>query len=107
MLLSGIDSLIFYFLCLDAKKQSFEMTVMIVTFFNASGIDSGNFLDAHLRSEILPPNYVTSAIASTSTNSVPALARQSAPFPTLLDRAISSTELKLTKILVSFGQFCI
>jgi hypothetical protein len=34
------------------------MTVMIVTFFNASGIDFGNFLNAHLRSTILSPNYV-------------------------------------------------
>ncbi len=33
---------------------------MIVTFFNASGIDFGNFLNAHLKSQILPPNYLTS-----------------------------------------------
>ena len=33
---------------------------MIVTFFNASGIDFGNFLNAHLKSKILSPNYVTS-----------------------------------------------
>ena len=36
------------------------MTLMIVTFFNASGIDFGNFLNAHLESKILSPNYVTS-----------------------------------------------
>jgi hypothetical protein len=37
------------------------MTVMIVTFFNASGIDFGNFLNAHLKSKIVSPNYVISA----------------------------------------------
>jgi hypothetical protein len=36
------------------------MTVMIVTFFNASGIDFGNFLNAHLRFKRLSPNYVIS-----------------------------------------------
>ncbi len=35
---------------------------MIVIFFNASGIDFGNFLNAHLKSKILSPNYVTSTI---------------------------------------------
>jgi hypothetical protein len=35
------------------------MTVMTVTFFNASGIDFRNFLNAHLRSKMLFPNYVT------------------------------------------------
>jgi len=39
------------------------MTVMIVTFFNASGIDFGNFLNAHLGSKKLSPNYVKSTIA--------------------------------------------
>ncbi len=33
---------------------------MIVTFFNASGIDFGNFLNAHLGSKKLSPNYATS-----------------------------------------------
>jgi len=37
---------------------------MIVTFFNAFGIDFGNFLNAHLKSEILSPNYATSPIAN-------------------------------------------
>ncbi len=36
---------------------------MIVTFFNASGIDFGNFLNAHLESETLSPNCVISTIA--------------------------------------------
>jgi hypothetical protein len=39
------------------------MTVMIVTFFNASGIDFGNFLNAHLRPKTLSANDVTSTIA--------------------------------------------
>jgi hypothetical protein len=30
------------------SKYSFEMTVMIVTFINAFGIDFGNFLNARL-----------------------------------------------------------
>jgi hypothetical protein len=34
------------------------MTVMIVTFFNASGIDFGNFLNAHLKSKRLSTNYL-------------------------------------------------
>jgi hypothetical protein len=45
---------------LSSGEVYLEMTVMIVTFFNASGIDFGNFLNAHLRFKILSPNYVTS-----------------------------------------------
>jgi hypothetical protein len=41
-------------------KYSFEMTVMTVTFFNASGIDFGNCLNAHLGSKKLSPHYATS-----------------------------------------------
>jgi len=36
------------------------MTKIIVTFFDASGIDFGNFLNAHSRCKIRFPNYVTS-----------------------------------------------
>jgi hypothetical protein len=32
------------------------MTLMIVTFSNASGIDFGNFLNAHLKSKKLSSN---------------------------------------------------
>jgi len=37
---------------------------MIVTFFNASGIDFGNFLNAHLRSKKLSSNYLTSVVVN-------------------------------------------
>jgi len=33
------------------------------SFFSASGIDFGYFLNAHLKSKILSPNYLTSTIA--------------------------------------------
>ncbi len=36
---------------------------MIVIFLNASGIDFGNFLNAHLRSKMLALNYVRSVNA--------------------------------------------
>ncbi len=36
------------------------MTVIIVTFFNASEIAFGNILNAHLKSEKLSSNYLTS-----------------------------------------------
>jgi hypothetical protein len=42
------------------SKCSFEMTVMIVSFFDASGIDFGNFLNAHLKSKILSTKYLAS-----------------------------------------------
>ena len=35
---------------------------MIVTFFNASGIDFGNFLNAHLTSKTVSSNHLISAI---------------------------------------------
>jgi hypothetical protein len=38
------------------------MTVMIVTFFNASGIDFGNFWNAHLKSKKPTSSYLTSII---------------------------------------------
>jgi len=40
---------------------------MIVTFFYASGIDFGNFLNAHLKSEKLSPNYLTSTAMTVDT----------------------------------------
>ena len=43
---------------------------MTVTFFNASGIDFGNFLNAHLRSTMLSPNYVTSTAMTFKTFSL-------------------------------------
>jgi hypothetical protein len=57
------------------------MTVMIVTFFNASGIDFGNFLNAHLKSKILSPNYATSTIANTFVFLSAGSVKQSHPFP--------------------------
>ena len=45
----------------------FEMTLMIVTFFNASGIDFGNFLNAHLKSKRLSTNYLTSTAMTVDT----------------------------------------
>ena len=43
---------------------------MIVTFFNASGIDFGNFLNAHLKSKILSPNYLTYTIPNLFRNQI-------------------------------------
>ncbi len=43
---------------------------MIVTFLNASGFDFGNFLNAHLRSKILSPKYLTSTAMTFDTFSL-------------------------------------
>jgi len=40
---------------------------MIVTFFNASGIDFGNFLNAHLKSKRLSLKYLTSTAMTAQT----------------------------------------
>jgi len=40
------------------------MTGMIVTFLNASGIDFGNFLNAHLKPKKLSSNYLTATISN-------------------------------------------